>query len=76
MTAPVFGDVAGGSVADSFGLLPAASTTTAGPFLRTTEQDLTITAAVTRRGAFPGDGLDQMRAALQVAGRRLLNAHR
>ena len=65
-TAPVFDDVASSSVAEDFGLLPADVTAPAGPFMRTTEQDLTVTAAVTRRGAFPGDGLDQMRAALRL----------
>ena len=69
-TAPVFGDVTSSSVAEDFGLLPDDVTAPAGPFMRTTAQDLTITAAVTRRGAFPGDGLDQMRAALTADMRR------
>ena len=60
----MFGDVTSSSVAEDFGLLPDDVTAPAGPFMRPSEQDLVITAAVTRRGAFPGDGLDQMRTAL------------
>ena len=63
---PVIEDGTAGTLATDFALREADVTEPPGPFLRPVEQDLTITAAVTRRGAFPGDGLARMRAALRL----------
>ena len=65
-SAPAFTDVASSDVAEDFGLLAADATEAPGPFTRTRTQDLTVTAAVTRRGAFPADGLARMRAFLRL----------
>ena len=61
---PEFGDVAGSTVATLFGLVEGAADYPLGPFVRTTEQALTVTADVTRRTGFPGDGLALLRQSL------------
>ena len=64
---PTFGT---GTVETNFGLAPAVSTYPAGPYARTRTRDLTIDLTVERQAGFPGDGLDQIRAAVNsvVAG--------
>ena len=58
---PMFGT---GTVETDFGLAPAVSTYPAGPYARTRTRDLTIDLTVERQAGFPGNGLDQIRAAV------------
>ena len=58
---PAFG---GGSVEQAFGLDPDAATASPGPFVRPRTRELAVTAAVTRRGGFPGNGLARLRTVL------------
>ena len=58
---PMFGV---GTVEADFGLAPAVSTYSPGPFVRTRDRDLTLTAAVSRQAKFPADGLNLLRAAV------------
>ena len=64
---PVFANGTSGSVATNFGLLPANTTISPGPFIRTRERALTISASVSRRTGFPADGLERLRNGIAAA---------
>ena len=65
-TAPVFDDVASSSVAEDFGLLPADVTAPAGAVHADDRAGPDDHGRGDAARAFPGDGLDQMRAALRL----------
>ena len=62
-----------GTTSAAFGFAPAASIYPTGPYVRPRSRELTIAMEVTRRGGFPADGLDRIRAAVSdvAAGYRI-----
>ena len=61
---PAFANGSTGTDAATFGLDAASATAAPGPFARARERDLTITATIARRAAFPGDGIARIRTAI------------
>lgn len=53
-----------GALATALGLNPDAASASPGPFVRPIERALTVAFTLTRRGGFPGDGLERVRSSV------------